>query len=479
MQNFMDKKISKTEEILWNNEVSANKTVIILSFVFAGFLALFIMFGVFGVFDLVYSLPFYGSCAGALVVTAIIGMKFNGKKKWVKTFLLTAFVVIFAFLNFGIGYSMPLTIVIPVVLSCRYGSAKTTRFTIILTAIFFVIADILTVVLKSSIDFNWAVFENGFIFDWTQRWTQEVFDNVVMDKTILDTFTFSLLPKYLLFAMVSIVCYLEARNSKNNLLYLADETEKNAKIEADLAIAANIQADMLPSDFSAYSDRTDFGVYALMKPAKEVGGDFYDIFMIDDKRLAVVIADVSGKGVPAALFMAIAKSLIKVHANMNLSPKDIFEKVNKLLCENNKSGFFVTAWLGILDLSSGKMSFVNAGHNPPVLLCKNGNNEFIKERGGFVLAGRKNSVYQESELLLNKGDRLFLYTDGVTEAKNLDKKMYGNDKLTEYLTKHPKENLEKVLNGVFDDVNNFAGGQEQFDDITMLMLEYKGKNNDG
>lgn len=250
-------------------------------------------------------------------------------------------------------------------------------------------------------------------------------------------------------------------------------TAEKERINAELTLASDIQAHMLPCIFPAFPDHDEFDVYATMTPAKEVGGDFYDFFMVDDTHLAVVMADVSGKGVPAALFMVIAKTLIKNHAQMGLEVQEVFTTVNQMLCEGNDAGLFVTAWMGILDTVSGELSYVNAGHNPPLLKQENGDFTYLKSRAGFVLAGMETTKYRKNTLSMKPGDRLFLYTDGVTEATNAENKLYGEERLAQFINRHVKDQAEEVLHELKADIDKFVGEAPQFDDITMLMLDYK------
>ena len=215
-----------------------------------------------------------------------------------------------------------------------------------------------------------------------------------------------------------------------------------------------------------------------MTPAKEVGGDFYDFFMTDEKHLAFVMADVSGKGVPAALFMVIAKTLIKNYAQIGQEPGEVFTTVNRLLCEGNDAGLFVTSWMGILDLETGVMKYANAGHNPPLIKRENGKFEYLRSRPGFVLAGMDTVRYKQSELVLNPGDRIFLYTDGVTEAANGEQQLYGEDRLERLLNRCQEDTAEEMLADLKKDIDSFVGEAPQFDDITMLMLDIK-KNKAG
>ena len=250
-------------------------------------------------------------------------------------------------------------------------------------------------------------------------------------------------------------------------------TAEKERIGAELNVATQIQADMLPRIFPAFPERPEFDIYASMTPAKEVGGDFYDFFLVDDDHLAMVIADVSGKGVPAALFMVIAKTLLKNAAQTGLPPKAVLEKVNNQLCENNEAEMFVTVWLGIYEISTGKLTAANAGHEYPAIRRSGGRFELVKDRHGFVLAGMENARYREYELELGMGDTLFLYTDGVAEATGAANILYGTDRMLATLNTAPGRCPEELLRDVKQDIDRFVGEAPQFDDITMLAIQRK------
>ena len=258
-------------------------------------------------------------------------------------------------------------------------------------------------------------------------------------------------------------------------------TAEKERIGAELNVATQIQADMLPRIFPAFPGREEFDIYATMTPAREVGGDFYDFFLVDDDHLAVVIADVSGKGVPAALFMVIAKTIIKNHAQNKETPSEVFTQTNEQLCEGNDAGLFVTAWMGVLEISTGQFTYVNAGHNPPLLLRKGESFEWLKSRPGFVLAGMEGVRYRENTIQLNPGDRLYLYTDGVTEATNGAQELFGEERLQNALNEALDLPVQQLLKRIKECIDAFVGEAEQFDDITMLGLEYrqKGAGRDG
>ena len=248
--------------------------------------------------------------------------------------------------------------------------------------------------------------------------------------------------------------------------------EAAARIDKELEYAKQIQLSALPSVFP---DTEDYSVFAQMIAAKEVGGDFYDFYSFDDNTVFFLAADVSGKGIPAAMFMMTAKTIIKDLAERGLSVNEIFTFANEKLCENNESGMFVTAWMGKFDLSTGKLSFANAGHNPPIIVHADGECEYLKTRPGFVLAGMEGIKYRENEITLNKGDRIFLYTDGVTEATDKNEALYGEERLQSYIGKNKKLNAEELLSGLKRDIDRFVGDAPQFDDITMLVFDYKKK----
>lgn len=249
--------------------------------------------------------------------------------------------------------------------------------------------------------------------------------------------------------------------------------KKEEKIENELNTATNIQMAMIPDEFPS---KKEFEIYASMTPAKQVGGDFYDFYFIDEDHFAFVIGDVSGKGVPAALFMAIAKTVIKNSLKLGVSFDEAIEQANNQLAEGNKEEMFVTAWIGIVQISTGKLKYINAGHNAPILKKSNGEILKLKERSGFIIAGNLNSKYKEFEIQLNKGDIVFVYTDGVTEANNKLNEFYGEERLISLLEKNESRSLKEICNSVKETINEFSKQTEQFDDITMMAFKYKGND---
>jgi serine phosphatase RsbU (regulator of sigma subunit) len=246
------------------------------------------------------------------------------------------------------------------------------------------------------------------------------------------------------------------------------------RMEGELNVAADIQMSMLPLDFPAFPDRGEFSVYATLEPAREVGGDFYDFFLIDDDHLCFCIADVSDKGVPAALFMAVTKTLIKSHAAANLSPASIVTAANEELCEDNESSMFVTIFLCILNIQTGHLTYTNAGHNPPYIKTSRGDLVILDERHGPVAGAVGGVAYDEDDRQLDPGDYVILFTDGVTEAMNSSHELYSEEALESLLEETRLESSEQATGLIFESVRDHAGSAEQSDDITVLTLEFVG-----
>ena len=255
--------------------------------------------------------------------------------------------------------------------------------------------------------------------------------------------------------------------------YIADAA---ARIDEELALAKDIQESALPSVFPPYPDRPEFSLYADMETAREVGGDFYDFYLLDENRLAFLVADVSGKGIPAAMFMMTAKTVLRDYAERGDSPKDVFTNANAQLCGGNDADMFLTAWMGFLETDTGRLRFVNAGHNPPVLIRK-GKSVFIEQKPNLMLAMAEGMVYREEQMQLEPGDMLYLYTDGVTEASAADRQRFGNARLLEILSGRAGDGdaaCRETCDAVRKAVEAFAGDAPQFDDITQLCLFYRG-----
>lgn len=294
-------------------------------------------------------------------------------------------------------------------------------------------------------------------------------------------------PEELVYEKVSIKSGSELQMLEENFKSLAESvaaymtnlklaTAEKERIGAELELANKIQAAMLPHTFPPYPDRTEFDIFAAMEPAREVGGDFYDFFLIDEDHLCLVMADVSGKGVPAALFMMISKTILQSCAMLGKSAAEILEKTNAALSCNNQVQMFVTVWLGILEISTGRLTCANAGHEYPAIKRKDGSFELYKDKHGFVIGGMPGMRYKEYTLELQPGDMLFQYTDGVPEASNASDEMFGTERMLAALNSDPNCDPEKLLSNVRRSVADFVSDAEQFDDLTMMCIEYRGND---
>jgi len=263
---------------------------------------------------------------------------------------------------------------------------------------------------------------------------------------------------------------------QNYIESITQITAEKERINTELTLATRIQTDMLPHDFPPFPDRKEIDLYASMDPAREVGGDFYDYFLADEDHLCLVMADVSGKGIPAALFMMASMILLHNNAMLGKSPAEILTDVNAAICANNREEMFVTVWLGILEISTGKLTAANAGHEYPALMRAGGNFELYKDSHGFVIGGMDGIRYKQYELQINPGDKLFLYTDGVPEATNGQQQLFGTERMLAALNEAKDAAPEQLLSDMRSAVDAFVQNAEQFDDLTMLCLEYKAQD---
>ena len=270
-----------------------------------------------------------------------------------------------------------------------------------------------------------------------------------------------------------------SERTKKYIKEIMEITAEKERMGAELSVAAQIQQDMLPQAFPLYPDRKEFEVYATMDPAREVGGDFYDIFFVDPDHLALVMADVSGKGIPAALFMVICKTLLQNRIKMGGSLNEILSDVNMSLCSDNSSSMFVTVWIGIVTLSTGEVVEANAGHENPLLIRRGEEGEAalyrqLKRPHDFILGGLKKADFHTDSFVLQPGDQLFIYTDGLPEATDINGNRFEMERVTESLNRHKDSELKELLTSIRGDVDDFVGEAEQFDDLTMLTFLYKG-----
>ncbi|MBQ9425983.1 MAG: SpoIIE family protein phosphatase [Erysipelotrichaceae bacterium] len=475
----IEEEFVRTTDTLWENEIQAN---LFVARVLLGTALIDLVFIVLATSDVLLvdkesTMSVLYQALVELIVPALICLKLKGERKWLKIVMLIEYTIVLARVESVLMHNVVLLIVFPVVLSIRYYSRPVTSFTAILTILLSGFADYAGVVWKMGrLNLNMVELPIGTVLHFNDTTSLR---DVIMSQASIDyqqvwlhTLQHYYMPKLILFAMISTICTEIAKRGRLAIFAQQEETAQSERIKTELNIASDIQANMLPNIFPAFPERNDFDIYATMNPAREVGGDFYDFFMVDDDHLAMVIADVSGKGTPAALFMVISKTLIKDHAQLGLSPGDVFTRVNRKLCDGNESGYFVTAWMGILDVRNGELTYVNAGHNPPVMKL-DGETKFLQCRPQFVLAGFENFQYREEKITLHEGDRIFLYTDGATEAFNAKGELYGENRLIECLKQQSGKPIDEVLNNVKADIYDFAKGTQQSDDLTLLAFDYK------
>ena len=271
------------------------------------------------------------------------------------------------------------------------------------------------------------------------------------------------------------VLVLRVRHTIDLVRLQHDLEQENERIRSELAMASRIQSAMLPGIFPAFPERKEFDIYASMDPVRGVGGDFFDFFFIDRDHLCLLIADVSGKGIPAALFMMASKIILADNAKSGKSPAQILQDTNEAICANNPEEMLVTVWLGILDISTGLLTTANAGHEYPALMHADGQFELFRDRHGLVVGGMPGVKYHEHSLQMYPGSKLFVYTDGVPEATDAENALFGTTRMLEALNAHANESPKQILHGVRQAVNEFVSDMEQFDDLTMMCLEYMPK----
>lgn len=471
-----------TTETLWKNEVQANLMVARILLYTAGLDALILILTFAGVFFSKNDIQVVTTLAWAffeLVIPAVICLYFKGEKKWLKSVLLLIYTIVLARLASILSFNVILCLVFPVVLSVRYYSRPVTIATAVMTMLFSGIADYLCIYKGwGRPDINMLKLPAGTIikFDAYERLRDVVINAGLINRAELwvEYFRHSYLPKMILYFLIAFVCTEIARRGRIAILEQKAETEKTERLATELNLASEIQNNVLPNIFPVFPERKEFNLYASMTPAKAVGGDFYDFFMIDDDHIALVMADVSGKGIPAALFMMVTRTLIKNRTQMGGSPSEILHDVNNQLCEGNVAELFVTIWLGILEISTGKGIAANAGHEHPVIRRKDGLYELVVYNHSPIVGVMEGMKFKQHEFKLNPGDSLFVYTDGVAEANNKEKELFGTDRMLQALNKNPDAMPDEILTNVKEGIYDFANGAEQFDDITMLCIKYFG-----
>ena len=391
------------DEVFHETEVQANKLGVLILLCSGIFLVLVMALTAVGVFPLPWETVFSPAIQAIVEITIllIICRIVKNDAWWLKPLLLAGLVVVYARLDSMLTHKAALLMVLPVVFSSRYFSRRLTVFTSILSTVVFMLSAAWGST-NGMINLNIVTMPEGTEMVATGGFLGEAVRNAgVSDRMLItNTLLYDYLPKWLMFSITSIISCNIAWRGREMVLSQREKDVKAARIASELELATNIQLDVLPNIFPPFPDRSEFDIYASMAPAKEVGGDFYDYFFVDDDHLCIVIADVSGKGIPAALFMMASKIMLANSAMMDRSPAEILEGANAAICSNNREEMFVTVWLGILELSTGKLTAANAGHEYPALRMPGGEFELFKDKHGFVLGGMDGMKYKEYELTL-------------------------------------------------------------------------------
>lgn len=407
-----------------------------------------------------------------MVPITVLNSVYVGAKKWLKVPLMVDLIIVCAILSAALGHNVTLCMVFPVIVSTRYFDEKYTGAVALLTLILFAIGSVFSG-LFGIVNLNMLKTTQQMHLDIAPGENlREVLLRAGIDRGayIRSLLLNDFLPRAIIFIGLSVSCRFVASRGRKIISDEAQQAKKASRIETELDLATKIQTSMLPCLLPAFPGHENIDLRAVYHPAKEVGGDFYDYFIIDATHVGMVIADVSGKGVGAALFMTISKTVLKNQLQLGISPAEAIRNANRQLCENNDAGLFVTCWAGVYDTQSGELTFVNAGHNPPVILRKGSDPAFIKQQPGFVLAGIEGFPYQAEKLQLSAGDEMFFYTDGVTEATNKDNELYGEARLLSCLRNCAAAGVADQLTALKDDIDGFVGGIDQFDDITIMAM---------
>ncbi|WP_316608747.1 SpoIIE family protein phosphatase [uncultured Ruminococcus sp.] len=408
-------------------------------------------------------------------IPLVLCHKYKGRKRWLKYVMVFTLLLVCTQLFCILNHNVILIMILPVLLSSRYFSKGLTVIISILSVLFSAAASVATVYF-GIIDLNFyprladgtsIVVENGLRSSVTAL-------GIDPHRAVISMLVNGYLPRLLVFSVIGFIAVYIAKYGHDMVLKQNEIARASANAKAELNTATQIQNGMVPNIFPAFPERKEFDVYASMNTAKEVGGDFYDFFLVDEKHLAMVMADVSGKGVPAALFMMASKILINDRALMGGTPAEILAFVNDRICSNNQAEMFVTVWLGILEIDTGRVIAANAGHEYPAIRRNGGKYELLKDKHGFVVGGMEGIRYKDYEFTLNKGDSLFLYTDGVPEATDAAQEQFGSDRMIEALNINAEAAPDEILSTVNNEVNHFVGDAVQFDDLTMLCLKYLG-----
>lgn len=468
----------ETKAVFEENEYDSNRMSLMIIIICAAILLVSWLLNTFGIFTVVKHRMTVLAIIGLaeFAVPVLLYFKCKGRKRWLKYVMVITLLVVCTQLFSILNHNVILIMTLPVLLSSRYFSKGFTVITSILSVVLLAVASVFTV-LYGIIDLNFFPSpKSGTVIVVQESLRASVIAlGVDTSKAAIWMMINGFLPRLLVFGVIIFISVYIAKHGHDMVLKQDEISRKSASVKAELNTATQIQNGMVPNIFPAFPEREEFDVFASMNTAKEVGGDFYDFFLIDDRHLAMVMADVSGKGVPAALFMMASKILINDRVLMGGTPAEILKFVNERVCSNNQASMFVSVWLGILDIETGKIAASNAGHEYPVICRKGGKFELLKDKHSFVIGGMEGMKYHDYEITLNEGDAIFLYTDGIPEANNASEELYGLDRMVDALNIDAAGTPETIIGNVKNEVDKYVGDAVQFDDLTMLCLRFYGK----
>ena len=465
----------REDDVFWNNEIRANIFVCMHMYVIAGILLLVYILVRCGVLDasehqlswiLYINIPL-------MIAAAVLTNIFHGQKHWIKYMLCIVILFIATGLSATLDFMLPLIIAVPVILSVRYYSKKLTVTMAGLSMAGMIVAELLYA-RHGVLNLNLLPVAEGTVLTVGAGGLKEAAKELAVDWKLYTEALFrgALIPKLLIYNIIAFICVELSQRARKMVLEQSEVSHRTEAMQTELSMATRIQEGMLPHIFPPFPEREDFTIYASMDPAKEVGGDFYDFYFLDDDHLLLLVADVSGKGVPAALFMMASKILIKSCAGLCRTPGRIASEINRQLTADNPAEMFVTAWIGVAELSTGKLTYADCGHEYPVIFRKEtGSYEFLKGNKGMPIGFIEGAEYRESETTLLPEDLLFLYTDGVPETNDTEGKLFGRNRLLKLLEENKPEGAEEILELVKKETERFANGAAQFDDMTMLAFK--------
>lgn len=466
------KHIFANDEVMHGNEVTANRMVGDLMLVIAAMLCLCLVLNELGVFTAHREAMRITVllCVVVAVPAIIVNRKYKGDRSWLRFTLMLDLILECALMAAVLGHNVTLVMIIPLLLSTRYYDEYYTGLVALVSVIMFFAATAACAhfgimnlnMVHPDVGTQLTIVES--LRDSVE--SLQIDRNAYMKSLIINEF----MPRFVVYIIIVVAAVFVSKRGRELIAKQNEVSRQSERVSTELDLATKIQIGMLPCIFPAFPEMRNLDIYATSVPAKEVGGDFYDYFKIDDDHIAIVMADVSGKGVGAALFMTISKIVIKNQLQLGIELSEAITNANRQLCENNEAGLFVTTWAGVYEVSSGKLTFVNAGHNPPVIKKKGEPAEYLAQKRGFVLAGMEDTVYTQEEIKVKTGDAIFLYTDGVTEAVDLENEQYGEGRLLAFLNSMEGKSSMDTINSLYLDIMKFAGEAEQFDDVTMLEM---------